>query len=83
MTTKRTKTLAEMTLPLLLIAVLGVVVTIYIAGSVSSTTTSTVTKANRDTFLTPGDDVLSLEEDLKKLKTDPAAAEKAELEAVQ
>ena len=80
MANKRTKTLMEMMVPMILIGILAVVVTFYIAGSGS---TSTVTKASRSTFLTPGDDILSLEADLKKLKTDPAVAQKAELDAIK
>lgn len=39
-----------------------------------------VTNAAKPNFLTPGDDILSLESDLERLKTDPAASEMNELE---
>lgn len=72
---KRKASNLELLVPVILIAVLAVVVTVYIAGSVQNDSTSTVTKASRSTYLTPNDDILSLEEDLKLLGEDPAPEE--------
>lgn len=73
----------ELLVPLALIAILGYLVVIYIGNSVNSDKTSTVSKASRSTFLTPGDDVLSLEEDLKALGQDPAMGELKELNELE
>jgi hypothetical protein len=42
---------------------------------------STETNASRSTYLTPGDDGLSLQEDLRKLSEDPSLAEEELLNA--
>jgi len=72
---KQKKSGIELLVPVVLIAILGIIVTVYIAGSVQNDSTSTVTRASRSTTLTPDDDILSLEEDLKLLGVDPASEE--------
>lgn len=44
---------------------------------------STKSKATQDTFLTPGNDALSLQQDLQNLGTDPGASIENEVNTVQ
>lgn len=82
-TTKKHKTLLqEAIVPLVLIGIVGFIAAMYFFGSTQQSP-SIVTKATRPTFLTPGDDVLSLEADLDKLKVDPGIEQQAKLEAIQ
>lgn len=70
-------------LPLLLIVILVVFITMYFVSSVKQGAGTTVSQASRDTFLTPNDDILSLEQDLNNLSGDPVAAEEAELNTIE
>jgi hypothetical protein len=51
--------------------VVALVFLVYVAYQVRPNTGSTVTHASRDVILTPGDDALSLQQDLISLEKDP------------
>jgi hypothetical protein len=71
----------------LLITVICLVVALgflaFVAVSVSQGPGSTETRASRDGFLTPGDDALSLQQDLNNLRADPGASSEQELNSIQ
>lgn len=67
----------------LFIVIIAVAFLAFIAYQVRTGPGSTQSKATTDTFLTPGDDALSLQQDLEKLKTDPASSAETQLYSVQ
>ena len=71
----------------LLITVLGLVIAlgflIYVASIVRQGAGTMVSRASRDVFLTPGDDALSLQEDLKNLGADPGVFDEQQLNTIQ
>lgn len=52
---------------------------LYTVSIVTSGPGSSTSKASSSTFLTPGDDPLSLQQDLKSLGQDPVATDENEL----
>lgn len=73
----------EMVLPLFLIGIVIAIAVMYFFQSAVMNQTSTVSRASRSTELTPGDDFLSLEEDMRRLEADPGETAVMELDAVQ
>lgn len=74
--------LIEAIMPLFLLGVVGYIAIMYFVTS-QRQSTSLVTKASRSAFLTPDDNILSLEEDLKNLSTDPASKQKMILNTIK
>ncbi len=72
-----------MTIPIILICIVLLLGLIYFAQSVVTEQTSTVSRASRDTSLTAGDDILSLEEDLRRLDSDPTEEMENDLGAIE
>lgn len=69
------------------LTILGLVLALaflsYVAYVVRTGAGTTVSRASRDVFLTPGDDALSLQQDLNNLQSDPGTADEQELNAMQ
>lgn len=67
----------------IIIVIVAVAFLAFTAYQVGIGPGSTKSNASRDTFLTPGDDALSLQQDLENLGTDPGASIDQEVNAVQ
>ncbi len=63
--------------------VVAIAFLVYIVGVVRQGAGSTQSRASRSETLTPGDDALSLEQDLNKLQQDPEPGVEQELNAIQ
>jgi len=71
----------------LFVTIVGLVIAVgfllYVAFQVRVGSGATISQASRDTTLTPGDDVLSLQRDLEVLQHDPGADAEQELNKLQ
>jgi hypothetical protein len=73
-------------LPIVPIGVAFVIAGLFIAFlviTVRNGSGPTESQATGNEFLTPGDDALSLQQDLKKLESEPAVAAEAQLDSLQ
>lgn len=69
--------------PIIIFVVLAVGFLIYSVSVVGLGAGTTQSKASRNTFLTPGDDALSLQQDLNNLGQDPGASTEQQLNSAQ
>ena len=69
--------------PVMIFVALALVFLFVVIGKVGNTSGDLRSRASRDTFLTPGDDALSLQQDLNNLGTDPTTDDDRSLDTVQ
>lgn len=68
--------------PILIFVVLALALLVVVVGQVGNGSTDLRSRASRNTFLTPGDDALSLEQDLNALGQDPTAQDDKSLDSL-
>lgn len=68
--------------PIMIFVVVALALLVVVVGKVGNSSTDLRSRASRNTFLTPGDDALSLEQDLNALGQDPTLEDDKALDSL-